>query len=145
VVYLTEEVVGMLPPLDGLQILRREVLRPEVTIMKRTIFVLGMSAMLALPILATGQMTPPAPGTSGGPGVVGGGSGAYTEPGGQHGQTGTLPGDVRQAQERLKEAGFNPGPIDGQLGAQTKDAIKDSMSLLAISLWHRTPKMRRSG
>jgi peptidoglycan hydrolase-like protein with peptidoglycan-binding domain len=115
----------MLPPLDGLQILRREVLRPEVTIMKRTIFVLGMSAMLALPILATGQMTPPAPGTSGGPGVVGGGSGAYTEPGGQHGQTGTLPGDVRQAQERLKEAGFNPGPIDGQLGAQTKDAIKD--------------------
>jgi peptidoglycan hydrolase-like protein with peptidoglycan-binding domain len=35
------------------------------------------------------------------------------------------PGDVRQAQERLKEAGFNPGPTDGQLGAQTKDALKD--------------------
>jgi peptidoglycan hydrolase-like protein with peptidoglycan-binding domain len=43
----------------------------------------------------------------------------------RRGQTDAHTGDVRQAQERLKDAGFNPGPVDGQLGAQTKDAIKE--------------------
>jgi Putative peptidoglycan binding domain len=126
VVYLTEEVVGDAPTLGRLRSSSyHEALWPEVTIMKRTVFVLGMSAMLALPLLARGQMTPSAPGTAGGPGVVGGSSGARMEQEERRGQTGMHPGDVRQAQERLKEAGFNPGPVDGQLGAQTKDAIKD--------------------
>ena len=81
--------------------------------MKRTWFVLGLSAMLAMPLLANGQMIPSTPGT-------GSGSGA-----GGSSQTDVHPGDVRQAQERLKEAGFNPGPVDGQLGVQTKEAIKE--------------------
>ena len=31
---------------------------------------------------------------------------------------------IRKAQERLKAAGFNPGPIDGLLGAKTKAAVR---------------------
>lgn len=91
--------------------------------MKRTLFVLGVSAMLAMPFLANGQMAPSSPGTGSGSGTSGG-YGARMEPGERHGQPGVHQGDVRQAQERLKEAGFNPGPTDGQLGVQTKEAIK---------------------
>jgi peptidoglycan hydrolase-like protein with peptidoglycan-binding domain len=32
--------------------------------------------------------------------------------------------EIRRAQERLKAAGFDPGPIDGKLGPQTKAALE---------------------
>ena len=32
--------------------------------------------------------------------------------------------EIRLAQERLKAAGFDPGPIDGKLGPQTKSALE---------------------
>jgi peptidoglycan hydrolase-like protein with peptidoglycan-binding domain len=32
--------------------------------------------------------------------------------------------EIRRAQERLKAAGFDPGPIDGILGLQTKSALE---------------------
>jgi peptidoglycan hydrolase-like protein with peptidoglycan-binding domain len=93
--------------------------------MKRTLYVIGVSAMLAMPLLANGQMAPSTPGTGSGPGAGGTGSGTRMEQQERRSQTDVQPGDVRQAQERLKEAGFNPGPTDGQLGAQTKEAIKE--------------------
>ena len=92
--------------------------------MKRTVFAIGVSAMLAMPLLVNGQMTPSTLGT-GGPGAGAGGSGSRMEQEERRGQTGVEAGEVRQAQERLKDAGFNPGPVDGQLGAQTKSAIKE--------------------
>jgi hypothetical protein len=93
--------------------------------MKRTMFVLGVSAMLAMPMLASGQITPSTPGPSSGPGSGGSGHGSRMQQEERRGPTDVHTGDVRQAQERLKDAGFNPGPVDGQLGAQTKDAIKE--------------------
>ena len=93
--------------------------------MRRTVFVIGLSAMLAMPLLANGQMMPSTPGTGSGSGAGGNGSGTRMGQEGRRGQTDLYPGDVRQAQERLKEAGFNPGPADGQLGIQTKEAIKE--------------------
>jgi peptidoglycan hydrolase-like protein with peptidoglycan-binding domain len=33
--------------------------------------------------------------------------------------------DVRQAQQALMDKGFNPGPIDGKMGPQTKGAISE--------------------
>jgi Putative peptidoglycan binding domain len=92
--------------------------------MKQTLYVLGLSAMLAMPLLANGQMMPSTPGTGSGPGAGTSGSGTRMDQEERRGQTDVHPGDVRQAQERLKEAGFNPGPVDGQLGVQTKEAIK---------------------
>jgi Putative peptidoglycan binding domain len=97
---------------------------PEDSIMKRTLFVLGVSAMLAMPFLANGQMAPSTPGTGSGSGAGGSGYGTRMEQAERHGQKDVQQGEIRQVQERLKEAGFNPGPTDGQLGAQTKDAIK---------------------
>ncbi len=38
-------------------------------------------------------------------------------------ETNTNPGTVRAIQNALKTAGFNPGPVDGQLGSQTYAAI----------------------
>jgi peptidoglycan hydrolase-like protein with peptidoglycan-binding domain len=32
---------------------------------------------------------------------------------------------VRKAQEKLKSSGFDPGPIDGNMGPQTKEALRD--------------------
>jgi peptidoglycan hydrolase-like protein with peptidoglycan-binding domain len=93
--------------------------------MKRTWFVLGLSAMLAMPLLANGQMIPSTPGTGSRSGAGGSSSGNRVEQEERRGQADLHPGDVRQAQERLKEAGFNPGPADGQLGVQTKEAIKE--------------------
>jgi len=34
------------------------------------------------------------------------------------------PGDVRQIQQALKDKGFDAGPIDGQLGPQTEQALR---------------------
>jgi peptidoglycan hydrolase-like protein with peptidoglycan-binding domain len=34
-------------------------------------------------------------------------------------------GDVREVQEQLKTAGFDPGPIDGVMGPQTQKALKE--------------------
>jgi peptidoglycan hydrolase-like protein with peptidoglycan-binding domain len=93
--------------------------------MKRTVFALGVSAMLAMPLLVNGQMTPSTPGTGGGPGAGAGGSGTRMEQQERRGHTGMEQSEVREAQEALKEAGFNPGPVDGQFGAQTKSAIKE--------------------
>jgi peptidoglycan hydrolase-like protein with peptidoglycan-binding domain len=93
--------------------------------MKRTLFALGLSTVLALPVLVTAQMTPTTPGTGSGPGASGSGFGSRMQQEERHGQTAMQSGEIRQAQERLKEAGFNPGPADGHLGPQTKDAIKE--------------------
>jgi peptidoglycan hydrolase-like protein with peptidoglycan-binding domain len=38
---------------------------------------------------------------------------------------GADPATVRQAQERLTSEGFNPGPVDGKLGQQTRQGLKD--------------------
>jgi peptidoglycan hydrolase-like protein with peptidoglycan-binding domain len=35
---------------------------------------------------------------------------------------------IRQAQQRLKEAGFDPGPIDGHFGPQTQAALREFQS-----------------
>jgi peptidoglycan hydrolase-like protein with peptidoglycan-binding domain len=93
--------------------------------MKRTLLALGISAMLAMPLMASGQMTPSTPGTGSGPATGTGSSGTRMEQGVQGGQMDARQGDIRQAQERLKDAGFNPGPADGQLGTQTKEALKE--------------------
>jgi TolA-binding protein len=115
--------------------------------MKRTLFVAGLSAMLAMPLLATSQQTPSIPGTSGGSGSrmeqqemrrqqeemrsQQGQTGQQQEMRSQQGQIGQQhqkhmsQDQVRQAQERLKEAGFDPGPIDGLLGKQTKEALRE--------------------
>ena len=112
--------------------------------MKRTLFVAGLSAMLAMPLLATSQQTPSTPGTSGASGSrmeqqemrsqqeemrsQQGQTGQQQEMRSQPRQTGQQhmsQDQVRQAQERLKEAGFDPGPIDGLLGEQTKQALRE--------------------
>ena len=36
--------------------------------------------------------------------------------------------DVRQAQEALKAQGHDPGPIDGLMGPQTRQALKEFQS-----------------
>jgi peptidoglycan hydrolase-like protein with peptidoglycan-binding domain len=93
--------------------------------MKRTLLTLGLSAVLAMPLLANAQMSPTTPGTGNAPGTGTGSSGARMEQHERSGQTDMSQGEIRQAQERLKAAGFNPGAADGQLGAQTKEAIKE--------------------
>jgi peptidoglycan hydrolase-like protein with peptidoglycan-binding domain len=92
--------------------------------MKRSLFVLGMSALLAMPMLASAQPRPSAPGTSGESGTIGSGSGTRMQQEERRSQPDMHQGEIRQAQERLKEAGFDPGPVDGQLGAQTKGALR---------------------
>jgi hypothetical protein len=37
---------------------------------------------------------------------------------------GVSPAQIRQAQERLKEKGFDPGSVDGSLGPRTKAALR---------------------
>ena len=93
--------------------------------MRRTLLVLGVSAMWAMPMLASGQMSPSTSATGSGLGAAGSGSGARMERQEWRGQTDMQQGDIRQVQERLKDAGLNPGPVDGQLGAQTREAIKE--------------------
>ncbi len=88
---------------------------------KRTLLTLGLSAMLAMPILAVGQQTS-TPGTSGGMGAGESSSGARME---QRGQQEVSQEQIREIQQQLKEAGFYKGSIDGQLGPQTAEAIRE--------------------
>jgi peptidoglycan hydrolase-like protein with peptidoglycan-binding domain len=83
---------------------------------KRTLLTVGLSAMLAMPVLATGS----------GSGPSGSASGMRMEHGGQR-EMGQQVGmeQIRMAQKHLKEAGFDPGPIDGQLGQKTAQAIRE--------------------
>jgi peptidoglycan hydrolase-like protein with peptidoglycan-binding domain len=41
------------------------------------------------------------------------------------GREARMSGEVRSAQQALQEKGFDPGPIDGVMGAKTTAAIKD--------------------
>ena len=82
--------------------------------MKRTLLTIGLSAMLVMPVLAGGQKGSTTAGTSG--------SGTRME---QLGQQAMTPEQIREAQRQLKEAGFDPGPIDGQLGHRTTEAIRE--------------------
>jgi peptidoglycan hydrolase-like protein with peptidoglycan-binding domain len=45
---------------------------------------------------------------------------------GLHGMSGAQ--DVRQAQEALKNQGHDPGPIDGVMGSQTRQALREFQS-----------------
>lgn len=81
--------------------------------------------MLAMPMLASGQQTPSTPGMSGGPGSGGSGMGTRMEQQEQRGQQGMNQEQIKHAQEQLKEAGFDPGPIDGQFGPQTQAALRE--------------------
>jgi len=88
--------------------------------MKRTFIVIGLSAMLALPVLAIGQQTSSTPGTSG--------AGTYMQQqgqAGQHSQQAMNHAQIQQAQRQLKAAGFDPGPIDGVLGESTRGALRE--------------------
>jgi hypothetical protein len=87
--------------------------------MKRTLLTLGLSAMLAMPVLAVAQSSQ---GGSGDRGYGDRGSSARME---RLGQEALGPEQIREVQKQLKEAGFNPGPIDGQLGRQTSQAIRE--------------------
>ena len=40
---------------------------------------------------------------------------------------------IRQAQERLDEKGFDPGPINGQMGAKTQDALRQFQRAQGLS------------
>jgi peptidoglycan hydrolase-like protein with peptidoglycan-binding domain len=83
---------------------------------KRTLLTVGLSAMLAMPMLATGS----------GSGSGGSASGMHMERGG-HQQMGQEMNaeQIRMAQQHLKEAGFDPGPIDGQFGQKTAQAVRE--------------------
>jgi len=80
---------------------------------KHTLFTLGLSAMLSMPLLAVAGPTS----TSGSHA-----SGTRME---HQGRQATGPEQVKEAQKQLKEAGFDPGPIDGRLGEQTHQAIRE--------------------
>ena len=83
---------------------------------KRTLLTVGLSAMLAMPVLATGS----------GLGSGGSASGTRMEHRGQQ-EMGQEMGaeQIRMAQKHLKEAGFDPGPIDGQFGQKTAQAVRE--------------------
>jgi Putative peptidoglycan binding domain len=40
---------------------------------------------------------------------------------------------VRQVQQRLKAAGYNPGPVDGYLGPQTEEALRNYQKAHGLS------------
>jgi peptidoglycan hydrolase-like protein with peptidoglycan-binding domain len=83
---------------------------------KRTLFTVGLSAMLAMPMLAIGS----------GSGSSRSASGTQMEHGG-HQQMGRdmSAEQIRMAQQQLKDAGFDPGPIDGQFGQKTAQAVRE--------------------
>ena len=47
------------------------------------------------------------------------------------------PNLVRQAQERLMSEGFDPGPVDGVLSWETRQALKDFQELKRLQLTGR--------
>jgi peptidoglycan hydrolase-like protein with peptidoglycan-binding domain len=53
------------------------------------------------------------------------GSGADTSTGSRSAASTGGQQDVRQVQEALKDKGHDPGPIDGVMGSQTKQALRD--------------------
>jgi Putative peptidoglycan binding domain len=86
--------------------------------MRRALFTVGLSAMLAMPMLAFGQPRPTTPGMTG--------------PGSRMGQPGrqeTAPDQIREAQQQLKRTGLYRGSIDGQLGEQTREALREYHNL----------------
>lgn len=40
--------------------------------------------------------------------------------------------EIRELQDRLKDAGFNPGPIDGVVGSRTRGALRKYAESRAI-------------
>lgn len=80
---------------------------------KRTLMTLGLSAVLSMPLLAVAGPT-----SASGSGA----SGTRME---HQGRQATGPEQIREAQQQLKEAGFDPGPVDGRLGQQTQQAIRE--------------------
>src|SRR5215475_4113464 len=44
---------------------------------------------------------------------------------GHEGHEARMSGDVRAAQQALQEKGFDPGPVDGMMGAKTTAAVKE--------------------
>src|SRR5262249_14282433 len=55
------------------------------------------------------------------------------------------PGDWRigQAQDRLKAAGFDPGPLDGGLGPRTKEALRRYQASQGLSMTGELDEMTR--
>lgn len=49
-------------------------------------------------------------------------------------ETNTTPGVVSQIQTALKGAGFNPGPIDGIIGAETRTALRDFQQKMNLAV-----------
>src|SRR5262249_5347933 len=89
--------------------------------MKRTFIGFGLSALLALPVLAIGQQTSSMAGTSSA------GTPMEQQQGqaGPQGQPAMNHAEIQQAQRHLKDAGFDPGPVDGILGASTRAALRE--------------------
>ena|ERR671918_593340 len=48
--------------------------------------------------------------------------------------------DIREAQQALKAEGFDPGPIDGRLGPQTKAALSEYQTTPAASATRSTSR-----
>jgi hypothetical protein len=101
--------------------------------MKRILISITVTTLLALPLLAAGQSTPippeaarQSPLTQTGEQDI---SRQLPEQGQRHIPT-TLPREdatynmVSRAQEELRELGYNPGPIDGIMGARTRQALR---------------------
>ncbi len=42
--------------------------------------------------------------------------------------------NVKQAQQALKDKGYDPGPIDGVMGARTKEAIKSFQNASSLQV-----------
>mgnify|MGYP003288337398 CR=1 FL=1 len=83
---------------------------------KRTLLTVGLSAMLAMPVLVTAS----------GSGSSGSASGTRMEHHSQQHMGQDMGAEqIRTAQKQLKEAGFDPGPIDGHLGQKTAQAIRE--------------------
>ena len=92
--------------------------------MKRTVVVFGLSALLALPVVALSQQTSPPPGTSG-TGTPMEQQQRQTGQPSQQGEQALNHEQIQQVQKHLKDAGFDPGPIDGILGESTRAAVRE--------------------
>jgi peptidoglycan hydrolase-like protein with peptidoglycan-binding domain len=88
---------------------------------KRTLLTVGLSAMLAMPMLAVGEQSATSS-TSSRMGSGGSSAGSRME---QSGQQAMSQEQIRKAQKHLKQAGFYQGSIDGQIGQQTQEALRE--------------------